>query len=63
MPSSPRLKADAHRLIDSLPDDATWDDIMYRIYVRRCIEAGIQDVDENRVIEVSEVRRLFGLQP
>lgn len=33
------IKADAHRLIDSLPDAAAWDDIMYRVYVspvRRC---------------------------
>lgn len=55
--------ADAHRLIDSLPDDATWDDIMYRIYVRQCIESGLQDVEENRVFDVADVRREFGLEP
>lgn len=25
------IKEEAHRLLDSLPDSATWDDIMYRI--------------------------------
>ena len=57
------VKADAHRLIDSLPDDATWDDIMYRVYVRQCIDAGIEDADEDRVVDVTEIRRQFGLQP
>ena len=28
------VKSDAHRMIDALPDDATWDDVMYRVYVR-----------------------------
>ncbi len=55
------IKSEAHRLIDALPDDATWDDVMYRIYVRQCIDAGIQDADAGRVVEVDEVRRRFGL--
>ena len=57
------IRSEAHRLIDTLPDDATWDDIMYRLYVRQCIEAGIEDADAQRVIEVDEVRRRFGLAP
>jgi hypothetical protein len=55
------LKEAAHRLIDGLPDDATWDDVMYRVYVRQAVSAGIQDADDGRVIDVSEVRRRFGL--
>src|SRR3954454_23070362 len=27
-------KEDARRLIESLPDNATWDDVMYEFYVR-----------------------------
>ncbi len=61
--SSSDIRAEAHRLIDTLPDDATWDDIMYRLYVRQCIEAGIEDANAQRVIEVDEVRRRFGLAP
>lgn len=53
------IKADAHRLIDSLPDDAAWDDIMYRVYVRQCVDAGIEDADENRVVEVDEVHNFI----
>jgi hypothetical protein len=57
------IRTEAHRLIDTLPDDATWDDIMYRLYVRQCIEAGIEDANAQRVLEVDEVRRRFGLTP
>ena len=57
------IKSDAHRLIDALPDDATWDDVMYRVYVRQCIDAGLDDADAGRVIDVEEVRRKFGLTP
>jgi hypothetical protein len=55
------IKTEAHRLIDALPDDATWDDIMYRIYVRQCVDAGLEDADARRVVDVAEVRRRFGL--
>lgn len=51
----------AHRLIDGLPDDATWDDVMYRVYVRQTVDAGLRDADEGRVVDVSEVRRQFGM--
>lgn len=57
------IKAEARRLIDTLPNDATWDDVMYRVYVRQCIEAGVADADAQRVVDVDEVRRRFGLTP
>jgi predicted transcriptional regulator len=57
------IKSEAHRLIDTLPDDATWDDVMYRVYVRQCIDAGIEDADAGRVVDLEEVRRRFGLKP
>jgi predicted transcriptional regulator len=57
------VKTDALRIVDSLPDDATWDDLMYRIYVRQCVDSGIADAEAGRVVDVSEVRREFGLMP
>ena len=48
-------------LVDSLPDDATWDDLMYTIYVRRAVESGIEDSDAGRVLDVCEARARFGL--
>ena len=55
------VKAQAHRLVDNLPDSATWEDVMYRIYVRESVEAGIKDSDEGRTVDVKEVRKKFGL--
>jgi predicted transcriptional regulator len=55
------IKQEAHRLLDSLPQTATWDDLMYRIYVRQAIEAGIEDSDAGRTVDVKEVRKRFGL--
>ena len=55
------VKNEAKRLVEELPDDATWDDLMYRIYVRQSIEAGLRDSDAGRVVSVDEVRARFGL--
>ena len=55
------IKQEAHRLLDNLPEAATWDDLMYRIYVRQAIEAGIKDSDAGRTVDVKEVRKKFGL--
>ena len=55
------IRSEAHRIIDGLPEEATWDDVMHRIYVRQCIDAGIRDADQGKVMDVDEVRRRFGL--
>lgn len=55
------IKEDARRLVDHLPEQATWDDLMYKIYVRQAIEAGLEDSKAGRTTDVSEVRKKFGL--
>jgi predicted transcriptional regulator len=55
------IKEQAYRLLDNLPDTATWDDVMYRIYVRQAIESGLKDSDKGRTLDVKEVRKRFGL--
>ena len=55
------IKQEAYRILDKLPDKATWDDLMYQIYVRQTIEAGIKDSEEGRTVDVKEVRKRFGL--
>ena len=55
------IKQKAHQLVDKLPDSASWEDVMYRIYVRQTIEAGIKDSDQGRTTDVREVRKRFGL--
>jgi len=55
------IKQEAHRLIEQLPETATWDDLMYEIYVRQAIEAGLADSEAGRTLDVKEMRAKFGL--
>ena len=56
------IKQKARNLIDKLPDNSTWDDLMYEIYVRQAIEAGLADSEAEKVISVAEVRTKFKLE-
>jgi predicted transcriptional regulator len=51
----------AHGLIDRMPQQATWDDLMREIYVREAIERGLADSKAGRTKEVKEVRAKYGL--
>jgi hypothetical protein len=61
MSPSASIKPEALRLVEQLPDDATWDDLLYEIYVRQSIEVGLKDCREGRTISTAEVRRRLGL--
>jgi hypothetical protein len=55
------IKEEAHRLVDKLSEESTWDDLMYEIYVRQAVEAGLEDSKAGRTTDVGEVRKKFGL--
>ena len=59
--STQSVKEAARHLVENLPEDVTWDDLMYQIYVRQNIEAGLADSEAGRVVEVEEIRKRFGL--
>jgi len=59
--STKNVKEEARRLVENLPEDATWDHLMYQIYVRQAVEAGLEDSEAGRTIDVREVRTRFGL--
>ncbi len=61
MVESGSVKERARQLVDSLPDDASWDDMMYAIYVRQSVEEGVADGDAGHVTSNEEVRASFGL--
>jgi hypothetical protein len=42
------VKTAAKQLVDSLPDDVTWGDVMYRVHVRQAIDAGRRRVTIGR---------------
>ena len=33
-------KEEAHRLVDRMPGNATWEDLVHEIYVREAVERG-----------------------
>ena len=55
------VKDEARRLIERLPEDATWDDLMHEIYVRQAIEAGLDDSRSGNLTSVEDVRARLGL--
>ena len=55
-------KEEAINLITRLPDEASWDDIMYEMYVKKKIEMGIKAADEGRVVLHEEVKRIFSVE-
>ncbi|HAC91130.1 MAG TPA: hypothetical protein DCF63_10950 [Planctomycetaceae bacterium] len=55
------IRTKVQETIQSLPDSASWDDVMYRIYVRQKIENGLKDVSDGNTLSVEEVRKRFGL--
>jgi predicted transcriptional regulator len=55
MDRSAGIKREAQRLVERLPDDASWDDLMYAIYVRQGVERGIADADAGRIVPDDQV--------
>ena len=54
---TPTTKEQARALLENLPDDVTWDDIVYELAARRSIELGLADAENGRVTDASIVRR------
>ncbi len=55
------VREEAHRLVDALKEDSTWDDLMFEIYIRQMVETGIKDLDEWRVHNSDAIRAQFNL--
>lgn len=59
--ATPLSKDEAHKLVDRMPEDATWDDLIHEIYVRQVIEQGLADSEAGRTADVRDVRARYGL--
>ena len=51
------IKEEAKKIIDDLPNEATWDDIMYKLYVRQKIERALQQAENGEIISHEEVKK------
>ncbi len=44
-------------LIDHLPEQVSWDDIMYELYVKQKIQAGLKAAEEGGTISHDEAKK------
>ncbi len=53
------VKDEARRILDTIPDDATWEDIMYHFYVQKKVDDAIRAGETGDVISQEEMERQF----
>jgi hypothetical protein len=51
------VKDEVRQLLESLPEDVSYEDIQYHIYVRQSISHGIDAADRGEMLELSEVEQ------
>ena len=54
-----RVREEAQKLIDALPEVTSWDDLIYQMYVRKKIAKGIEAAEQGRVVPHDEVKKQF----
>jgi hypothetical protein len=57
-----QVKDDARKLIDSLPDDVTWDELARHVLERRDFERRRVDEEAVRVVTTAELLEKYGLK-
>ena len=55
----PTIKEQLHDLAASLPETATWQDVLYEIYVRNEVQRGMEDAEHGRFAEPDVIRGIF----
>ena len=50
-------KEEVKKLLDRVPEDSSFEDIQYHIYVCQKIERGLKDIEEGRVFSQEEVEQ------
>lgn len=50
-------KQEVRELLDTLPDDSTFEDIQYHLYVRQKVQRGIRDINDGRTYSQDEVEK------
>lgn len=52
-------KQEVNKLLSRLPDDCTFEDVQYHLYVLQKIERGLIDAEEGRVYSQEEVEKMM----
>ena len=53
------VREEAQELIDALPEETSWDDLIYQMYVRKKIARGIEAAEQGRVVPHDEAKKQF----
>jgi hypothetical protein len=53
-------KEEARKLIDGLPDDATWEDVQHQVELRQKIEEARQQIASGESFSTEEVKARLG---
>ena len=49
-------KDEARKIIENLPEHATWDDIMYQFYVKKKITSSLEAAQQGKIISHEDVK-------
>jgi len=52
------VKESAINIIKNLPEHATWDDIIYQLYVKEKIDSSLKAAEQGRIVCHENVRKL-----
>jgi predicted transcriptional regulator len=53
------VREEAKKIIEKLPEEASWDDLIYELYARKKIDEGIKAAEEGRLLSHEEVKQRF----
>jgi len=51
------IKEEAIKLLESLPEQVTWDDIMYQFYVKKKLATSLKALEDGKIISHEEVKK------
>ncbi len=53
-------KQEAIKILQTLPDDSTFEEIQYRLFVRQKIEQGLEDISQGKTYSQEMVEKRMG---
>ena len=54
------IKAQAHEIINKLPEDCSWEDVQYHLYAVEKIQKGLKCIEEGRTVSHEDVEKRLG---
>ena len=53
------VKEEAINVLKKLPQEISWDDVIYEMYVKKKIDEGLKATNEGRLISHEDVKKRF----